>query len=197
MAKLDRGKLRERMTSKKGRTALLWVVLALVMVMTFQGHVNILNQTSVVNELQQQMDIASLNALNRTIDIEQLHRDEELFGDMTRAEFLDLYEDDIKRAFSTEIFKNIRVDSNPIMGLGIVDTNVDFKRTEEHAVTREHIIFDTVMRVKMKHFGQFETNKEDAVFDIGEGGTTKVYARRDEDGYVDLILHNQTVLQYR
>lgn len=176
---------------KKGGVALLWVVLALVVIISFQGHVNILNQTSIVNEFQQQMDMAALNALNRTVDIDAMQREEELIGDMTREYFMENYEDDIKQAFNQELFSGFEVGGD-IHQVSIMETTVDFVQDYYY----EYISLDTVVRVTVNHYGNFETASQDATFDVGVDGNTKVYARRNEDGRVDLFLHNQTILQY-
>lgn len=183
----------QNLQEKRGDLSLLWVVLALIVVTAFQGHVNILNQTSVVNELQHQMDISGLNALNKTLDVNQIRLDEELFGQLTEEEFLQEYEKDIQKAFEKELFKNIPL-NDQIEDVEIMEKpEVGFIRTEDSAVGTEHILLDVVVRITMNTFGKYDPYEDG---DTWEGGKNKVFTRQTKDGQVQLYVQNQTRMQY-
>lgn len=179
---------------------LLWVVLVVIVVMAFQGHVNILNQTSTVNTFQQQMDVAGLNALNKTIDINRLQREEELFGELTRREFIAEYGSDIETAFREELYTNIPR-NRQIADVEVLSTYVDFIRTDDGALGTEHILLDGVVRITMNTFGMYNPHNEDELlreFEMGQGGSTRVsHVRQNSEGQVQLFLQNQTRLQYQ
>lgn len=190
---------RDKHTSKRGDAMLLWVVLAVIVVMAFQGHVNILNQTSTVNEFQHQMDVAGLNALNKTIDINRLQQEEELFGPFTEEEFLSNYSRDIRRAFREELYTNIPTNSQ-IANVEVMNTHLSFLRINDGNLGSEHIMLDGVVRITMNTFGMYNPHDTDELlreFEMGRGGSTKVtHIRRNQEGQVQLFLHNQTRLQY-
>lgn len=195
-----------KLKEKRGATALLWVMLGFIVVLSFQGHVNISNQQSVVNELQQQMDIAGLNALNRTIDIQQLQLHEDLFNSkLTNEEFLENYGHDIKQAYREELYTSIpvrgAVKDVQIMEGALGDgLKVEFiPAPDDGLVGAEHILLDAVVRVTMESFGNFrETEEETLLFELGSNGSTRLTSiRRNVDGNIDLFLHNQTRLQYK
>lgn len=190
---------RKKHLSKRGDAMLLWVVLAVIVVMAFQGHVNILNQTSTVNEFQHQMDVAGLNALNKTIDINRLQREEELFGPFTEQEFIQMHNREIHRAFREELYTNIPRNSQ-IADVHVLNTHINLLRVTNSNVGQEHIFLDAVVRITMNTFGVYNPHNPEELlreFEMGRGGSTKVtHIRRNREGQVQLFLHNQTRLKY-
>lgn len=184
---------------KRGDVALLWVVLALIVVTAFQGHVNILNQTSVVNEFQQQMDVSGLNALNKNIDIVKLQQKEDLFGTPEGDHFLANYEKAIIKSFKEDLYKSIRTNDH-VTNVEVISTQTEFIRTEAGKTGNQTILLDGVVRITMKTFGTFHQFDEDDLleeFALGNGGNTTVQAvRKTTDGQVQLFLHNQTRMNY-
>ena len=190
---------------KRGDTALLWALLGFLAIITFQGYINMLNQQSVVNELQQQMDVSGLNALNRTIDIEELQKHEDLFNKkMTNEEFLKDYEHKIKQSFREELYNAIRI-GGPIKDVKIMEgaygdgLRVEFiPAPHEGTIGREHILLDAVVRITMENLIDYDERQGEAlVFELGRDGNTKItQIRQNVDGTIDLYLHNQTRLQY-
>lgn len=186
--------------SKKDGVALLWVVLGFIVILTFQGHIDILNQQSIVNEVQQKMDIAGLNTLNKTINMEDIHRYEDLFDTkMTNEAFIEQYEADIIQNYRKELFNSLTI-SGIFTNVEILDTHVEFiSAPDEGTIGIEHILLDGVVRVTMTSFGNFNQNDgEQLLFELGSEGNTKITSIRNKpDGKVELYLHNQTRLQYQ
>lgn len=190
-------KIKSKLQEKRGDSMLIWVVLSLIVVMSFQGHANILNQTSMVNELQQQMDISGLNALNGTVDFNNL-REEVVLGDLTKHEFDTTYGKDIEKAYRQELINKVAGNPN-ITSLDFVNTKVEPISTPHGKLGSEHILLDSVVSVKLKTFGNYNPNDgEELIFEVGQNGSTKLRSvRRNDDGSVELFLQNQTRIKYQ
>lgn len=193
-------RLKEKTRGKKGDVSLLWVLLGFIVILTFQGHVDILNQQSIINDVQQKMDVAGLNALNSTVDIQELQRNEDLFQKkLTNEDFKEHYEHDILQTYRDELYSSIAI-SGIFTNVEILSNNVEFiSAPDEGVLGREHILLDSVVRITMKGFGNFKQNDgEQLMFELGQEGNTKVTSiRQNNEGFVELYLHNQTRLQYQ
>ena len=193
-------RLKEKTRDKKGDVSLLWVLLGFIVILTFQGHVDVLNQQSIINDVQQKMDVAGLNALNSTVDIQELQRNEDLFQKkLTNEDFKEHYEHDILQTYRDELYSSIAI-SGIFTNVEILSNNVEFiSAPDEGVLGREHILLDSVVRITMKGFGNFKQNDgEQLMFELGQEGNTKVTSiRQNNEGFVELYLHNQTRLQYQ
>lgn len=180
----------------RGDSMLLWVVLALIVVMSFQGHVNILNQTSLVNEIQQQMDVSGLNALNDTVDQDRL-RKEFVLSDLTTQEFDNNYGKKITNQFKGEFLQKVGKNNN-IKNVKFRSIKVEPIFTDDEVLLSEHILLDAVVSVELETFGVYNPNDmEKLIFDVGQDGNTKIQSiRRNKDGRVELYLQNQTRIKY-
>lgn len=180
----------------KGDSMLLWVILALLVVMSFQGHVNILNQTSVVNEIQQQMDVSGLNALNDTVDQKRL-REEFVLSDLTTQEFDNEYGKKIVKEFKSEFLQKVGNNDN-IKNVRFRNIKVEPIFTDDEVLLSEHILLDAIVSVELETFGVYNPNDmEQLIFDVGQDGNTKIQSiRRNENGRVELFLQNQTRIKY-
>lgn len=182
--------------NKAGESVLLWVVLALIAITGFQGHVNILNQSSVLYEIQQQMDVSGLNALNSTIDLERL-RKEDVHDGMTEEEFEDEYSRKIDVAFRKELTDKVHI-NDAITSLDIKNVSIEPLFTNEGAVGEQHILLDAIVKVTLSTFGTFNTSDgEELEFEVGKNGNTKITSViRNPEGEMEIYLQNQTRLKY-
>lgn len=180
----------------QGDSMLLWVVLALIVVMSFQGHVNVLNQTSVVNEIQQQMDVSGLNALNDTVDQDRL-RKEFVLSDLTTQEFDNEYGKRIIKQFKGEFLQKVSENDN-VKNIKFRNIKVEPIFTDDEVLLSEHILLDAIVSVELETFGVYNPNDmEQLIFDVGQDGNTKLQSvRRNDDGRVELYLQNQTRIKY-
>lgn len=201
-------RLKQKRNNKKGAYSIIIVPLILIMVLAFAGYTDIMNQTYVVNETQQVMDTAALNALNSTVDIEQL-RNEVLAMDennaVTGVNQADLraYERAIEEAYSYELFNmigtseaipNIRIENI------VVDFNLDRWGTGAQRENKPQITLDAVVVLEVKansEFDVYDPNSATSYFNGGRNNNFVVQKRgHSGDGRVELALHNTTRLLY-
>lgn len=201
-------RLKEKRNEKKGAYSLIIVSLTLILVLAFAGYNDIMRQTFVVNETQQIMDTAALNALNSTVDIEQL-RNEVLAMDENNAITgfnqgeLREYEQAIQEAYQYELFNMIGTNET-IPYIRIENTTVDFNLdawgTGVNRNSKPQITLDAVVVLGVKANSEFDVYDPDSATTYFNGGRNENFVvqkrGRTGDGLVELALHNTTRLIY-
>jgi len=181
------------MKEKEGAFSIIIVTLVLIVLTAFAGFSDVLTQSVILNETQQKMDRAALNALNSGIDIsllrnEVLAMDEETYIGRGRnqeangmleqsgreqnqhyqkAPSLTRYEDEIERAFRVE-FNNMMGTNETIKSIQLkkVDAEVDLTdwRTGANGQTTPQIYLDVIVQVDVKVNSRFDIfHNENAV----------------------------------
>lgn len=189
----------KKLSNKKGEGSLLSVVFVTIMAMTFISFTNIIQHTSVVNEFQMQMDMSGVNALNSNINTERLSIEEDISYSGEEQEELRM---NILETFEEELYGNAP-QWNDIQNVRIIHTDVSFTTEERSAdlgLYTQHILLDAVVAITVPKSSGYNPREADNLmeeFNVGFGGTSQVTAIRESgENYLELMVHNQTRLQY-
>lgn len=196
---------------KRGAFSLLMVTLILIISTLFMGYIDIGRKTFSLNEIQQRMDRAGLNALEKSIDKSLLK--EEIFG-LDSENYSDKqldryvvrnYENKIISAYTRELSQTINSDSVGLIGdFKIHQASVSFdvnnwgvgQSTQRHPQITLHSI--AVAKVKVSNKLDVLSANEQQFYDSKSGNTFSVSVTgRTNDGYSEIMIRSAVRVVYR
>lgn len=202
-------KIKKILNNKKGAFSILAVILVFIVVLAITAFTDITSKSYVINEIQGNMDISGINALQNSIDTlrlraEQLATDSANSADTnTGAMLTSNYKSKINSAFDTELKKRISSNST-IVGVQQLNYKVDFTYDiwgfGTSAKKRPQIVLDETYRITIRASSKFDTITPiaKAMYSAREGSNFSVsYGGTNGDGNVELIVRSVTREVYR
>lgn len=200
--------LTARLKEKKGAFSIIIIALVLIVLFAFSGYSDVLTQSVILNETQQKMDQAALNALNQGVDIdllreEVLAKNENMYVGQNKNQAVRAYENEIEQAFRQE-FNSMMGTNRTIQAIRVhkVKATIDLTdwRTGIDGKETPQIYLDAIIQVNVKVNTQFDIfNNQQALKSVtnAKGNTFNVNVQgRGQDGVRELLIQNSTRLMY-
>lgn len=197
----------KKIKRKKGSYSILMITLTLILSTIFIGYIDIARKTYAINEVQQRMDRAGLNALNKSIDKRLLQ--EEIFG-IDNENYIDYnrymaksYEGKILKKYNEEV-RGTLSNQEFVKDFSIKKSYVSFDSsvwgTGSTMKRRPQVTLNVVASVKVKNLGKldvFGTNSQ-SFYDAKTGQNFTVTVESSgSDGYSSLLVQSATRVVYR
>lgn len=202
-------KINKILNNRKGAFSILAVILIFIVVLSITAFTDITSKSYVLNEIQGNMDISGVNALQSSIDIirlraEQLATDGSNNADTTTGSLnLSNYKTKINNAFDTELKKRISNNST-IVRVQQLNYKVDFTYDTwgfgTSSKKRPQIVLDETYKITIRASSKFDTITPIAksMYSARQGSNFSVsYGGTNEDGNVELIVRSVTREAYR
>lgn len=197
----------EGKVNKKGGYSVLIVMLSLILVLAFSAYNDILHKSFIMNEVQQRLDTAGLNALNESVDTKRLKWEELAIDENNRVSGSDAvvtnFKNKITQNYKREVYSQIRT-NDKLKTIQIKRVNVGLENssfgTGSEGKVFPQVTLDSVIYMELTNSERFDiagTNTQE-FYDAKSGTNFSVrVVDAKEDGTTAMLVRSSTRIVYR
>lgn len=197
----------ERKKNKEGAYSVITITLALILVIGFTAYTDILTKSYTLNEVQQRLDTAGLNTLNKSINTEHLMLEELAIDNENRSSTDQTLINDLKsritQTYKEEVHSAIRT-NDTIKDIQVRRVDVALESTNfgtgVEGESRPQLALDALLYLEVKNSQEFDMSGSSTqeFYDARSGNNFTIELTDVEaDGVTGMLIRSSTRVVYR